>query len=110
MSHVRLSRLFIVVLAVTFILVACSSSSSKSTPSVKPTAYAVVLVCDDCAAIGMKINIGQNAGTSRGSLVFSVPHNTTVNVLNSKTADDGRRWYNVEYNGNTGWIPQDFVK
>jgi len=44
----------------------------------------------------------QNAGTSRGSVSFSVPHNTTVSVINSKTADDARRWYKVEYKGNIG--------
>lgn len=113
-SNLRVTKLFIIVLNITFILVACSTSPSKPATAVpttvKPTAYTVVLVCDDCAAIGMKINVWQKAGTSRGSVSFSVPHNTTVNVIDSKTADDGRRWYRVEYKGNIGWIPQDFAR
>lgn len=109
MSYLRFTKTAIIVLAVVSILAACNSSS-ESPPSPTPTPYTVVLVCDDCAALGMDINIWQNAGTSRGSVAFSVPHNTTVNVLDSKIADDGRRWYNVEYNGNDGWVAQDFVK
>jgi len=50
-----------------------------------------------------------NAGTSRRNVVLSVHHQTTLTVIGSKTADDWRLWYNVEYNGKTGWIARDFV-
>ena len=85
-----------------------SAPNTQAQPS--PTIYTVILICDDCAEIGMEINIWQNAGTSRGNVSFRVPHNTTVNVLNSKIADDERRWFRVEHNGNTGWIAEDFVR
>ena len=76
----------------------------------QPTTYAVVLWCQECADIGMSINVWEKAGTTRGTVVFSVPYNTTVTVLSSKTADDRQRWYRVSYLGQTGLIPSSFVK
>jgi len=84
-----------------------SSSSSKDTTA--PTPYSAALICSDCADAGININVWQNAGVSRGKVVFSVPHNTIVSVIGNKVADDGRTWYKVEYRGQTGWIAQDFV-
>lgn len=72
--------------------------------------YSVTLVCADCAKDGININIWEYAGRSRGNVVFSVPHGTIVSVLDSKTADDGRTWYKVKYQGESGWIAQDFVR
>lgn len=113
-SYLRLTKALVCSFAVAVALVACGAgpSSPAAPPPVieKPTAYTVVLICDDCAAIGVKINVWSNAGTSRGSVAFSVPHNTTVSVADSKIADDGRRWFRVEYKSSYGWIPQDFVR
>ena len=75
-----------------------------------PTTYTVVIWCQECADIRMSINVWEKAGTTRGSVVYSVPYSTTITVLSSKTADDGRRWYRVSYLGKTGWIPSSFVK
>lgn len=75
-----------------------------------PNSYTAKLVCDDCATMRMEINVWQNAGTSRSSVSFSVPHNTTVRVIDRKDANDGRVWYKVEHKGNSGWIPAGFVR
>jgi len=109
MTKLTLTNLLITILITASILSACNTSSSPQQLNANPTTYAVMLICDDCAQAGMNINVWQNAGTSRGNVVFSVPHQTTVTVIGSKTADDGRLWYNVEYNGKKGWIPRDFV-
>ena len=84
-------------------------SISSSNSPVQAT-YSVKLVCTDCAATGIEINVWQNAGTNRGEVIFSVPHNTSVTVVDTKTADDGRTWYKVTYNGQSGWIAEDFVQ
>ena len=86
----------------------------KSSPSISRNSaqefYSVTLICADCAAEGININVWQSAGKSRGPVVFSVPHGTIVSVSDSKIADDGRTWYKVKYQGKSGWIAQDFVK
>ena len=69
----------------------------------------VTLTCADCAEAGILINVWQNPGLSRGRVVFQVPHNTVVNMLDSKSADDGRQWYYVESGGKKAWIAADFV-
>jgi hypothetical protein len=84
------------------------SFSSSNSPS--QATYSAKLICADCAVTGIEINIWQYAGTNRGEVVFSVPHNTSVTVLDTKTADDGRTWYKVAHNGQSGWIPEDFVQ
>ena len=109
MTKLTPKNLLITVLITAFILSACNTTSSPQQLNPNPTTYAVMLTCDDCAQAGMNINVWQNAGTSRGNVVFNVPHQTTVTVLGTKTADDGRLWYNVEYNGKKGWIASDFV-
>ncbi|HUN24398.1 MAG TPA: SH3 domain-containing protein [Anaerolineales bacterium] len=101
--------LFVIFMIILISFTACSTSSSSQQPKVSPTTYIVKLVCDDCAQAGIEINVWQNAGTSRGNVIFRVPHQTSVNVVDSKNADDGRLWYKVEYNGKTGWIAKDFV-
>jgi hypothetical protein len=112
MIKLTITKLLMIVLIIAVTLTGCNlpfPSRSSQQPKVNPTVYTVMLICDDCAQAGMNINVWQNAGTSRGNVVFSVPHQTSVNVVGSKTADDGRLWYNVEYNGKTGWIAKDFV-
>ena len=113
MSGLKWLHLFVTLVFVSISFVACDSSAKPMgiTPvPAKPTAYVVTLICDDCAAAGIRINVWQNAGISRGSISFSVPHNTKVNVVDSKSADDGRRWYKVEFSSKAGWIAQDFVR
>ncbi len=85
-------------------------SNSSSSQNSSQEFYSVTLVCADCAAEGININVWQYAGQSRGEVMFSAPHGTIVSVLDSKTADDGRTWYKVKYQGKSGWIAQDFVK
>ena len=83
-------------------------ANTSSVPA--QTAYSAKLVCSDCASVGIEIYVWQNAGTNRGSVVYGVLHNTTVTVIQSKLADDGRTWYKVIYNGKSGWIADDFVQ
>ena len=107
--------LLVTSLTLALLLVACDASDPhemKADTSVKiePTTYYAVLVCADCAAADIEINVWQKAGISRGSVNYKVPHNTTVKVLDSELADDGRRWYFVKHEGHIGWIAEDFVQ
>jgi len=58
---------------------------------VQPSIRAVTLAYIDCAEAGILINVWQNPGLSCGSVVFQVPHNTSVTVLDIKSADDSRQ-------------------
>ena len=59
------------------------------------------LWCEDCAAIGMKINLWNLP--QRTQVVGSLPHNTRVIVLEQET-HDGRTLYQVSGSGQTGWV------
>ena len=98
-----LALLMIILLAA-----ACGGSPSSRTTA-QPSMRPVTLTCTDCADAGILINVWQNPGLSRGRVVFQVPHNTVVNMLDSKSADDGRQWYYVESGGKKAWIAADFV-
>jgi len=102
-------KLPVIVLLVALLLSACGQSASPP-PAAPPSAKTVTLLCIDCQAAGVKINVWQMAGVSRGNVSFSVPHNTAVSMLDTKTADDGRVWYKVQYQDKVGWIPADFVQ
>lgn len=70
----------------------------------------VTLVCSACVAQGLEIKIWEFAGSDTGSALISVPDHTSVQVLETLTADDGHTWYKVMVNGVTGWVMQDFVE
>jgi hypothetical protein len=98
-----------VLLSITVFLVSCSNPTPVPTtqPTPVPTTYSVTLFCQDCADIGMKINIWTS--TSKVGVAGSVPHNTQVTVY-GVTTYDGVVFYNVGTNGIRGWITEMFVQ
>jgi hypothetical protein len=70
----------------------------------------VMLVCLDCTAQAVGINIWEFAGSNPGEVLIVVPDQTVVEVLDSVMADDGHIWYQVRFNGHMGWVAADFVK
>lgn len=77
-------------------------SSSSGSSSV------VTLVCEDCAAAGIKINLWSDP--DRGSVVGSVPHGTSATIIDDARSSDGRLVYKVRAASITGWITSNFVK
>lgn len=69
----------------------------------------VTLKCADCAADGIQINIWEFAGAFRGEVLFSLPHNTTVELVKKINADDGRVWYKILYKKQEGWVSETFI-
>jgi len=99
--------LLIICLAVVVfsLLVGCGSQSTpeptatKQEPtSTKQPEIEVVLVCDECAEIGMEINIWSSQFS--GKVIFSV----------HREYEDGRYWIKIRYQGKTGWILEDFAE
>ena len=78
----------------------------RATPEA-PTEMAL-LVCDECAEAGMKINLWAKPGGG-ASLAGSVPNRTRVTLLDT-TVEGGRRWCKVEAGRVTGWILSEFVQ
>ena len=100
-------------LIVSVLLAACSSAvPATSTPvpeptEIPPTAYQVTLFCQDCADIGMAINLWTDP--DRSGVAGSVPHNTVVTVLDSRMVD-GTQYYYVRYVNTRGWVSELMVK
>ena len=69
----------------------------------------VLLICSKCATQGNGINIWEFPGLNTGNSLITVADNTGVIVLDKTTADDGRIWYQVQFNGTVGWVIEDFV-
>jgi len=108
--------LLIICLAVVVfsLLVGCGSQSTpeptatKQEPtSTKQPEIEVVLVCDECAEIGMEINIWSSQFS--GKVIFSVPNRTVVTRID-REYEDGRYWIKIRYQGKTGWILEDFAE
>lgn len=74
---------------------------SRSTPQV------VTLVCQECADAGMQINLWVDS--ERTQISGSVPHGTTVTVLNFSIIG-GRVLYQVRVGNVVGWVTSNFIK
>jgi hypothetical protein len=75
----------------------CSGGGSVVSPQVEPTSSAGCFVTPNFAG---GANIRQSTSTSTAVLIV-LPGNATADVLG--TSPDGA-WYNVTYNGVTGWV------
>ena len=101
--------LLIICLAVVVfsLLVGCGSQSTPEPTAKKQPEIEVVLVCDECAEIGMEINIWSSQFS--GKVIFSVPNRTVVTRID-REYEDGRYWIKIRYQGKTGWILEDFAE
>lgn len=69
----------------------------------------VTLVCEDCAEIGMDINLWDSP--ERNSVTGQVPHGTEATVIEVEyNSDEARDYYHVEAGSESGWLPEDFVQ
>ena len=106
-----LTALLLVIAALVVASLACGSSSSSSrTPT--PTPKTAWLYCPDCADVEMKINLWQNGGSDRGTVVGKAAHADEVFVLESKKdSSEGRYYYRVKVKetGATGWVPEALI-
>ncbi len=65
------------------VLVACAAPTPMPTATSTPPSVKVWLRCQECADIGMEINLWKTP--SRQGVAGSVPHNTQVYVLETKS-------------------------
>lgn len=107
------------IVAVVVVVVALAVSNSNQRRESRPTPPRVIvapqtsggqaiLVCQDCAEIGMNINLWTEPGdlASGARVGGSAPHNTKATIL-----DQAAGWYKVKAsNGATGWLQAEFVK
>ncbi|HZK52810.1 MAG TPA: SH3 domain-containing protein, partial [Desulfosporosinus sp.] len=56
------------------------------------------------ATANPSLNLRQSATTS-ATVLSSIPKNSQVNVLSK----NGSNWYNVVYNGKTGWVSGQYL-
>lgn len=94
-------------------LVSCSTYEQKietkePTKTIEPEVE-VLLVCDECAEIGMEINIWSSQFETTRRAIFSVPNRTVVTRIDS-AHEDGRNWIKIRYQGKTGWVLGEFVE
>ena len=80
-----------------------STTSSNSSSSLCPSFSAPVSVGDiGRITPGVSNNIRSNAGTSYSN-VGQIPAGATFNVIGGPRCNDGYRWWQVNYNGVSGW-------
>ena len=103
----RVPALLIVMGAIAVLSSGCASESSAPAAVAQPTTYPVTLVCEECADIGMEINLWSTP--SRSGVAGSVPHNTPATVLETSTYQ-GVVHYKVTADGITGWVSELFVE
>ncbi len=64
------------------------------------------------AVNGTNVNVRKEPGN--GEILGSLSTGTTVTIINERTSEDGRVWYEISFKFNkdeyTGWILNDFVK
>lgn len=100
----------IIIVIILIIIIALSfsnRSSLRTSTSSVATTYSVTIVCADCAAAGMEINLW--ADPDRTSVVGSVPHGTSATVIDRTTNSEGRIVYRVRALGNSGWVTSNFI-
>jgi len=115
---------FFVILVFVFTAIVVTACDSSSIRPVTPTprsrgdassgessGESIKLLCQECADIGMEINIWSiPGGAAEGAkVVGSVPHNTSGTRLD-RTTTDGRTWYKVRASGVLGWVLSEFVR
>jgi hypothetical protein len=69
-----------------------------------------LIICTKCGKRGNGIDIWEFPGLNSGNSLITVADNTKVIVLDKIIADDGRIWYQVEFNQITGWVIEDFIQ
>lgn len=79
-----------------------SSSTTKKTTATTAAPEYYVLVTDN------NVNVRSGAGTNYG-VVTSVKKGKELTYLGEKTVN-GKKWYNVEVNGKSGWIISTYSK
>jgi hypothetical protein len=101
---------FVALLVVAVSVSACDSTTRSVRPTLKPrptaTTYFVEIRCQECADIGMKINIWAN--TFDVILRGSVPHGTTARVHKTYTRD-GIKYFEVTAGGIRGLVSEEFI-
>ena len=83
-----------------------SALTGRSASSLPPVAW---LWCPECGEEGMPVNLWQKTGTDRGSAVTSAPHGTAVIPARETQGNDGRTWYYVTMDGESGYVPSSLI-
>jgi len=97
----------IVIAATSMFIAGCAAETPVPTVRPQATTYPVTLVCEDCADIGMEINLWSTP--SRSGVAGSVPHNTPATVLETSVYQ-GVLHYKVRARGITGWVSELFIQ
>jgi hypothetical protein len=96
--------------ATTAAFLATRAAKTAQPTSTQAVTDFITIVCSPCVAQGLEISIWEFAGSNTGAALTSVPDHTSVQVVETITADDGLTWYKVTVNGFIGWVMQDFVE
>lgn len=56
------------------------------------------------------ISLWESAGEDTGQVLAQIPDQTVVEVLDIIVVGEGEIWYQVTFNGITGWVTADFVR
>jgi uncharacterized protein YraI len=63
-------------------------------------------VCTNNRNGSLSLRTGAGKGYSQ---IRQIPYGKNIRVLDSTDGDDGFRWFNVSYRGNSGWVRSDYV-
>ncbi len=102
-----------IVLIVITITVIKPRAEKRLKPTPEPVLYTATLWCLPCDQAGSQIVLWEKVGDgiSRGGQVGALPHDTTVSVLAEVwSAPEERTYFKVTAEGQTGWVPETFIK
>lgn len=100
----------LIILVFAFLVLASSACGSTTTSvPTSPPAYSITLVCQECADIGMEINIWKTPDRQGRQTVGSVPSGTKASVLGTQVLD-GVKHYQVRIGSVVGWVSELMVQ
>jgi len=82
-------------------------------PTPEPVLYVATLWCLPCEQAGSAIILWEKVGdgVSRGGKSGELPHDTQVAVMAEEwSVQEERTYYRVTADGQTGWVPETFIK
>jgi uncharacterized protein YraI len=58
---------------------------------------------------GSNVNVRSAAGTN-SAIVTSLAANSPVSITGQQTGSDGKLWYQISFNGGSGFVRSDFIR
>ena len=110
MTFTMMCGLVLLLVTVTTII---PRAQERMQPTPEPVLYTATLWCPPCEQADTLVILWEKVGdgVSRGGKVGELPHNTAVSILAKEWSEpEGRTYFKITAHGETGWVPETFIK